>query len=77
MLDDTSRRQIVGVIEKAGLPARGLRLDAGAVVAAMAFDKKAKAGKLRFVLPDRIGHVVVMDDVPVEAVRRAVESLRT
>jgi 3-dehydroquinate synthase len=76
MLDDRSRWRIVAVIEKAGLPARGLTLDAGAVVDAMAFDKKAKAGRLRFVLPDRIGHVVIRDDVPLEAVRRAVESIR-
>ena len=75
MLDEPSRRRIVAVIERAGLPARGLRLDAGAVVDAMAFDKKARSGRLRFVLPDRIGHVVLRDDVPPGAVRRAVESI--
>ena len=76
MLDGASRRRIVGVIEKAGLPNRGMKLDAGAVVDAMAFDKKVKSGRLRFVLPDRIGHVVIRDDVPTDAVRNAVESLR-
>jgi 3-dehydroquinate synthase len=76
MLDETSRRRIVAVVERAGLPARGMKLDVGAVVDAMAYDKKAKSGRLRFVLPDRIGHVVVRDDVPVEAVRRAVEAIR-
>ena len=76
MLDDASRRRIVAVIESAGLPARGLRLDTEAVVDAMAFDKKVKDGKLRFVLPDRIGHVVVRDDVPVAAVKRAVKAIR-
>jgi 3-dehydroquinate synthase len=75
MLDEASKRRIVAVIEKAGLPARGLALDTGEVVDAMAFDKKVKSGKLRFVLPDRIGHVVVRDDVPVELVRRAVEAI--
>ena len=75
MLDEPSRGRIVAVIEKAGLPARGLRLDAGAVVDAMAYDKKVKSGRLRFVLPDRIGHVVVRDDIPLVAVRRAIESL--
>jgi 3-dehydroquinate synthase len=75
MLDDASRQRIVNVIGKAGLPTGKAKLDVGAVVDAMAFDKKVKSGKLRFVLPDRIGHVVVRDDVPVEAVRRAVESI--
>ena len=59
----------------AGLPSRGLSLDVSQVVDAMAFDKKVKAGKLRFVLPDRIGHVVVRDDAPVDLVRRAVEAI--
>ena len=39
-------------------------------------DKKIAAGKLRFVLPDRIGHVVIRDDIPLDRVREAVESLR-
>ena len=76
MLDEPSRRRIVALIESAGLPARGLRMDTDAVVDAMAFDKKVKDGKLRFVLPDRIGHVVVRDDVPVAAVKRAVKAIR-
>jgi 3-dehydroquinate synthase len=75
MLDDASRRRIVALIEKAGLPARGLRLDVDEVVDAMAFDKKVKSGRLRFVLPDRIGHVVIRDDVSPEAVRQAVQSI--
>jgi 3-dehydroquinate synthase len=76
MLDDPSRKRIVALIEKAGLPARGLALALSEVVDAMAFDKKVKSGKLRFVIPDRIGNVVVRDDVPIELVRRSVESLR-
>ena len=76
MLDDASRRRVAGLIDKAGLPTGGADLDADAVIDSMAFDKKAKSGKLRFILPDRIGHVVVRDDVPEAAVRRAVESIQ-
>lgn len=76
LLDEPQKRRIVNVIEKAGLPARGLALDPAEVVDAMAFDKKVKSGKVRFVLPDRIGHVVIRDDVPVDLVRRAVEAIR-
>jgi 3-dehydroquinate synthase len=76
LIDDASRRRILAVIERAGLPVRGLTLDTEAVVSAMAFDKKVKSGKLRFVLLDRIGQAVVRDDVPLERVREAVESLR-
>jgi 3-dehydroquinate synthase len=76
MLDDASRRRVVGVIEQAKLPTKGLNLATKDVVDSMIFDKKVRGGKVRFVLPDRIGHVVIRDDIPAEAVTRAVESLR-
>jgi 3-dehydroquinate synthase len=75
MIDDVAFGRIVAVIRQAGLPVDGLRLDVEAVVAAMAFDKKAAAGKLRFVLLERIGQAVVRDDVPVELVREALRFL--
>jgi 3-dehydroquinate synthase len=76
ILDESSRRRIVAVIERAQLPVRGLKLATKLVVDAMVFDKKVRGGKVRFVLPDRIGHAVIRDDVPPELVTRAVESLR-
>ena len=52
-------------------------LDPEAVLAAMRHDKKARAGRLTFVLPTRIGHVTVRDDVPLRIVRALLrESLR-
>ncbi|HWE00818.1 MAG TPA: 3-dehydroquinate synthase [Tepidisphaeraceae bacterium] len=75
LLDETSRRRIVSLIENAGLPARGMKLATAAVVDAMIFDKKVKSGRVRFILPDRIGHVVVRDDLPPDVVATAVESL--
>jgi 3-dehydroquinate synthase len=42
----------------------------------MGFDKKVRGGKIRFILPERIGRVVIRDDVPPEVVREAVESLK-
>ncbi|MEO6435362.1 MAG: 3-dehydroquinate synthase [Tepidisphaeraceae bacterium] len=76
MIDDESVRRIINLIVAAGLPTGGMPLDVQQIVEAMAFDKKVKGGKVRFVLPDRIGHVVIRDDVPAERVREAVESLR-
>jgi 3-dehydroquinate synthase len=76
MLDDASAKRIVSVIQAAQLPTGGMKLSTRDVVDAMIFDKKVKAGKVRFVLPDRIGNVVIRDDVPVEFVTRAVDSLR-
>jgi 3-dehydroquinate synthase len=40
------------------------------LIAAMYRDKKTEAGKLRFVLPTRMGHVEIVDGVPETLVRR-------
>lgn len=75
LLDEESCRRIVGVIEQAHLPTRGLSLPTKDIVDAMIFDKKVHGGKVRFVLPDRIGHVVIRDDIPQDAVMKAVEQV--
>src|SRR6185295_10486117 len=76
MINGVDRDRIVDVIKRAGLPTGGMKLDSKRVVDAMWFDKKVAAGKLRFVLPDRIGHVVIRDDVPELVVRESIERLR-
>jgi len=76
LLDDASVKRLIACIAAAGLPVSGMTLDVDEIVEAMMFDKKVKSGKVRFVLPDRIGHVVIRDDVPAQIVRDAVESLR-
>jgi shikimate kinase/3-dehydroquinate synthase len=58
--------EIVGVLRRLGLPVEiPADLDIGAINAAMGLDKKRAAGKVRFVLPRRIGEVqtgVELDD---------------
>ena len=76
MIDESTRGRIVAVIHRTGLPVSGLKLATKDVVDAMVFDKKVSGGRVRFVLPDAIGHVVIRDDVPPERVTRAVDSLR-
>jgi 3-dehydroquinate synthase len=59
-----------------GLPtviAPGIVLNS--ILTAMALDKKARKGKLKFVLPTRIGAVVTRDDVPSELVTEALQAL--
>ena len=75
MLDEASARRIVHLLGAAGLPTGGMTLNVDDVTRAMFFDKKVKSGRLRFVLPDRIGHVVIRDDVPEQIVRDALRSL--
>lgn len=52
------------------------QLDAGAIVRAMSHDKKAEHGRLRFVLPARLGHVELVGDVPEAAVAAALDNDR-
>jgi len=77
MLDSISLDRIINLIKRAELPVGGLNIDdLDRIMDEMLFDKKVASGKLRFVLPDRIGHVVVRDDVPYALVRQAMQSLR-
>ncbi len=52
-------------------------LNPEAILQAMYRDKKARAGRLAFVLPVRIGQVIIRDDVPVRLIRSVIgDSLR-
>lgn len=64
-------RRIGGLLAGLGLPVTWAGADPEAVLAAMAHDKKRRAGRLRFVLPVRLGQVVVTDDVPQNLILRA------
>jgi 3-dehydroquinate synthase len=75
MLESVAAGRIINLITRAGLPVNNAKLDATAVVAAMSFDKKVKSSRIRFILPDRIGHVIIRDDVPQENVLRAVQKI--
>ncbi len=72
MIDEAARGRIVALIEKAGLPTGGIKLDADEVLKTMQFDKKVTSGRLRFILPEKIGSVVIRDDVPEGLVREAI-----
>jgi 3-dehydroquinate synthase len=61
-------------LHKVGLPASisdlsGPRLSAGTLIRHMMHDKKAKDGKLTFILARGIGHAFVTADVPMEEVQ--------
>ncbi|GAB4445759.1 MAG: 3-dehydroquinate synthase [Chloroflexi bacterium OHK40] len=50
-------------------------LDPEAVLATAMRDKKVRAGRIRWVLPTALGHVVVRDDVPEAVVRSALQAV--
>ena len=63
------------LLERLGLPVTVTGLDGDAIHAAMAHDKKRAGKKLRFVIPQALGDVVVIDDPGDAVVRRAITSV--
>ena len=55
-----------------GLPARVPRVDPKRVLATISLDKKARRGKVAWVLPRRMGHAEIGHAVPGALVRRVV-----
>jgi 3-dehydroquinate synthase len=65
-LTDRQRR----LLQRFGLPTAPGRWPVEALMATMRSDKKSLAGRLRFVLPRRLGEVALFDDVPEADVRQ-------
>jgi 3-dehydroquinate synthase len=66
---------IVAGVDRLGPRPRVSDLSTPDVLAALKLDKKAKAGKVPFVLPTRIGEVVVRSDVEVPEIKGALKVL--
>ncbi|CAN5180749.1 3-dehydroquinate synthase [soil metagenome] len=62
LLDDASTARIESLLRRAGLPATAHGLDAAALEAAMALDKKQLGGRMRLVMIDAIGSCRVTDE---------------
>lgn len=68
---ETTARQ-VKLLESLGLPTKlpeSTKLSTDDVLDTMRLDKKNRDGRIRFVLPTRLGHVRTFDDVPEDDVR--------
>ena len=65
----TSRQH--ALLQAAGLPVSVPDLDVDRLIELMQHDKKVEHGQLRFILPDRLGHVEIVEDVAEDLVRDA------
>lgn len=76
LLTDAQRERMVALLGAFRLPVSlkaPLPLDE--LYAAMLQDKKVKAGRIRFVLPNGIGDCLFADDIDAEAVKRVMQGL--
>jgi 3-dehydroquinate synthase len=74
--DQSSADRQDALITKAGLPTRlpgGMDLEA--ILDALQTDKKVKSGKVRFVLPTKIGAVIVTDQADRPVIHRVLQNL--
>lgn len=74
MLGDNSVQRLIDLVRRTGLPSKCEGLDVSATIETMRLDKKSVGGRLRFILPHRIGEVVIRDDVPVDYIRSVLAS---
>ena len=72
---EADQQRQLKLIEKAGLPVAWPSLDQEAAVRTLQGDKKVRHGRLRFVLPTRIGNVIISDEISNEDVVRCLASL--
>lgn len=70
-IDDSLTRRQHALLSALHLPVELPEIDEEALLAAMAHDKKVEHGRLRFVLPTRLGHVELVGDVDQADVRAA------
>lgn len=75
ILDPDSVKRLKDLLEKLGLPTEIEGLPAKKIVGALAIDKKVRAGRINFVLPEKLGRVVIKDNVPLTVVRQVLNEL--
>ncbi|MBI5078596.1 3-dehydroquinate synthase, partial [Candidatus Saganbacteria bacterium] len=59
MMGEGEAERIMSLLEKLGLPTAIKKLSAARIVQLLALDKNARGGKVLFVLPEKIGKVVI------------------
>jgi len=72
---EADQQRQLKLIQKAGLPVAWPTLDREAALRTLQGDKKVRHGRLRFVLPTRIGNVIISDEISNEDVSRCLASL--
>lgn len=68
--------RITSLLVALGLPTTYGDLDINDILDRIKLDKKVKAGRIRFVIPKKMGHVDVVSDITAEEMTRALEEAK-
>ncbi len=75
LLHDSTADAIADAVDRIGSRPRVSDLPAAEILAGIAHDKKARRGRVPFILPTAIGRVVIRDDVTPADVRHALRAM--
>ncbi len=75
LLDAVACDAILAAVDRIGPRPRVSDLPSREILAALARDKKARAGRVPFILPTGIGRVAVHDDVAADEIRQALKAM--
>jgi 3-dehydroquinate synthase len=76
MLNTDELNRVVNLIQSLGLPVEiEKHNDVEGLIKTMWFDKKIREGKIRFILPERIGEVVITEKVPMDLLKEELREM--
>jgi 3-dehydroquinate synthase len=75
IMDPSAVNRITMLLEKLQLPIKVDGISASRVINGLKVDKKIREGKIKFVLPKKVGKIEIRDDVPIPVVRRVLKEL--
>lgn len=75
MITQDSVNRIIGLLEKLGLPTEIEALPSKKIIKVLKIDKKVRAGKVQFVIPERIGRVIIKNNVSLKDVRQVLREM--
>ncbi|MBU1086475.1 MAG: 3-dehydroquinate synthase [Candidatus Omnitrophica bacterium] len=73
ILESKVTQQLIDLLQKFKLPVKAKKIDLKKVYQAFYRDKKFINGKIRMVVPSRIGHVIVTEDIPFEIIQKIIK----
>jgi 3-dehydroquinate synthase len=75
MIGQDSVERISNLLGKLGLPTEIDGLDSRKIAKSLMIDKKVRGGKLLFVLPEKVGKVVIKDNVSTKVIRQVLKEM--